>query len=154
MTAYYVYWIVSDTHRSYIGATIDPRRRLRQHNSELVGGARRTRGGLWHFQCIVSGFRTWKEALQAEWAFKYHSRHCRGIPSRQSAIERVLAMPRWTSNSPPASEVPLVVEYEPTNYGHPPETLPSATSAKPVVHKAPRVGGKPKFKKNLHGVNY
>ena len=50
------------TNRSYIGATIDPRDV--SATIELAGGASHN-GGLWRFQCVVSGFRTWQEALQA-----------------------------------------------------------------------------------------
>jgi predicted GIY-YIG superfamily endonuclease len=116
--AFYVYWIVSDQ-RSYIGACVDPARRLRQHNSLLSGGARRTRGRVWHYKCVIRGFRTWREALQMEWAFKFHSRRCRSVAARQVALEGLMKRERWTSNAPLASEVPLEVEYDPTCYGTP-----------------------------------
>ena len=66
---HYVYWIRAGQ-RHYIGATVNPSRRLRQHNGELTGGAARTHGcGVWTIEKLVTGFRTWKEALQFEWAF-------------------------------------------------------------------------------------
>ena len=41
--AYFVYMLIScDQKRTYIGCTNDLRRRLRQHNGEIVGGARAT----------------------------------------------------------------------------------------------------------------
>lgn len=151
MTQYYVYWIVSDNKSSYIGATVDPRRRLRQHNGELVGGASRTRGKLWHFHRVIRGFRTWKEALQAEWALKYYSRRCRGIATREAAFDRVLSMTRWTSNSPLASEVPLDVECLPTQYGEPPDARPSESKGgRSTTGKT----SSRQFKRNLHGVRY
>ena len=111
--AYFVYWIVSGR-LSYIGATVAPHRRLRQHNGELAGGARRTRSRTdWRFKCIVSGFRTRQEALQFEWAFKYHSRRCRGVESRALAPTALMERERWTANAPLASDVPLRVEYDP-----------------------------------------
>ena len=114
---YYVYWIQSGR-RAYIGATVDPQKRLRQHNGEITGGAKCTRGrGPWHFHCVISGFRTWNEALQYEWAAKSCTRGSRGVRSREEALERLNLRTRWTSNSPLASEVPLVVEYTPTGYG-------------------------------------
>ena len=43
---WYVYLIVSTvTGRTYVGASTDPARRLRQHNGEITGGARSTTGG-------------------------------------------------------------------------------------------------------------
>ena len=114
--AFYVYWLVSvgpGKHpRSYIGATVDPARRLRQHNGDIRGGARRTRArDDWRPHCVIGGLRTWREALQFEWAFQYYSRRARGVASREEALRALLAKERWTSNSPPASEVPLTVEY-------------------------------------------
>lgn len=107
---FFVYWIVTEeTRRSYIGATVDLRRRIRQHNGELVGGARRTRRGRWRYHRIVGGFRTWREALQFEWAFKHVSRRARSIATRQKALEVLLRRERWTRNAPLARDVPLRV---------------------------------------------
>ena len=90
----YVYLIRAGA-RAYIGATVHPARRLRQHNGELAGGARRTRGrGPWHFHCVVVGFRTWREALQFEWAFKRATRRCRSDATRGAALDALLA--RWS----------------------------------------------------------
>lgn len=113
--AFYVYWITS-ANRSYIGATVDPARRLRQHCGEIKGGARRTRGRQWEFECVISGFRTWREALQFEWRFKYDSRRCRSRTSRRTALEGLLKRERWTVNSPLSIDVPLEVEFHPTRF--------------------------------------
>ena len=148
---YYCYWIVSGR-CNYIGATVDPKKRLKQHCGINVGGAQRTKGKLWTYKCVISGFRTWKEALQAEWSIKYHSRKCRSIESRRIALEKVLAMERWTSNAPLSSEVPLHVEYDPIQYGLPPENLPSPKKKKNILQKQTK--HKQRFKKNLLGVSY
>jgi predicted GIY-YIG superfamily endonuclease len=155
--AYYVYWITSER-RSYVGATVCPTKRLRQHNGELAGGARRTRGrGDWSFRCVVSGFRTWKEALQFEWAFKYHTSRCRCVASRKAALCALMARERWTSNAPPAADVPLEVEYDPTRYGGPPppaaqpgETTASSAAPCPGARARRKRG----WKRSLHGVAY
>ena len=149
---YFVYWIQSGP-RAYIGATVDPAKRLRQHNGEIVGGAARTRNrGPWRFQCVVSGFRTWKEALQFEWAAKYHSRRARGIEARRQALEALPLRERWTSNSPLASEVPLTFEHLPTRYGLPPvEYAPASEPAPAPRGRRKRQRG---FKKTLHTVRY
>lgn len=104
---FFVYWIRSGRH-SYVGATVDPDRRLRQHNRLISGGAKRTRGGMWSYHMLIYGFRTWREALQFEWALKHTFRRCRTIEARNLALETLLSKPRWTRNSPLATEVPLL----------------------------------------------
>jgi predicted GIY-YIG superfamily endonuclease len=152
MTKYYCYWIVSGR-SSYIGATVDPVKRLKQHCGVYVGGARRTKGKLWSYKCVISGFRTWKEALMFEWAAKFYSKNCRGMETRQNALENLMKRERWTSNSPLASEVLLTVEYNPTQYGMPPDKLPSPKVKKTQTTK-PFEKKKRVYKKRLHGVTY
>lgn len=148
MTIYYCYWIVSGQ-CNYIGATVDPRKRLRQHCGVISGGARRTRGKLWKFQCVISGFEEWRQALQFEWAAKYYSKGCRGVESRQRALDTLMTMERWTSNSPLACNVDLTVEHCPTQYGLPSNNIPHRPSAcKKNVRK------KTGYRKTLHGVTY
>ena len=54
MTAWHVYLLLNSTHtRTYVGATIDPIRRLRQHNQEIVGGARATSSDQWTHACVI-----------------------------------------------------------------------------------------------------
>lgn len=150
MASFYVYWIVSGN-RSYIGATVNPSRRLRQHNGEIKGGAHRTKDkGPWAFKCVISGFRTWKEALQFEWAFKYYSRRCRGYASREACLTALMSREKWTSNSPLASEIPLRVQNLPTEYGGPPDNY----SVK-VKERRTSVTTKPaRRRKKVHGVSY
>jgi predicted GIY-YIG superfamily endonuclease len=73
---YFVYVLQSEDpkHKSkvYIGYTVDMNHRLRQHNNELVGGARYTkRYGPWRVKAICKGFRTNIEALEFEWVHMY-----------------------------------------------------------------------------------
>lgn len=152
---FFVYWIQSGP-RAYIGATVDPRKRLRQHNGEILGGAIRTRNrGPWKFQCVVNGFRSWKEALQYEWAAKYYTRRCRSIAARRTAIEELNTRERWTSNSPLARDVPLTLEYEPTIYGGPPENYASRPQKKGVGSQCKTTATRRRgFKKTLRGVTY
>ena len=86
---YYCYLLHSTTSktRTYIGYTIDPKRRLRQHNGEITGGAKYTRGWRpWHHKLVVSGFKTSTEALQFEWAWKHpcRSRFLKGVRGRST----------------------------------------------------------------------
>ncbi len=64
---------------TYAGFTVDPARRLRQHNGELKGGARATtsrkaaHGGEWAFALIVhsDAFADRHLALSLEWHLKH-----------------------------------------------------------------------------------
>ena len=156
---YFVYWIASGS-RAYFGATVDPRRRLRQHNGELAGGAARTRGrGPWRFVRVTSGFRTWQEALQYEWAAKHCTRRCRGTATRRAALNALGRRERWTSNSPAAVEVPLVHRDDPTEYGASPELPAPAPAAAPASIPKPaskriRRRGRGRYKRTLLGVTY
>jgi predicted GIY-YIG superfamily endonuclease len=104
-----VYVLLLDTaEKTYVGATVDIDRRLRQHNSELAGGARYTTsqssGGIhkWTRVCYVEGFRTKQEALQFEWALKYHSRkistkhYSSPLKRRLFALQMLSTEEKWT----------------------------------------------------------
>ena len=108
-----VYWLISKTNsstRNYIGATTNITRRIRQHNREIKGGARRTRNRTWELVLYVQGFRTWRETLQFEWAFRHYSRSCRSVHTRRTALDQVMARERWTSRSPLSADVALEVK--------------------------------------------
>ena len=79
---------------TYIGATVDGDRRLRQHNGEIGGGAKATskRGLGWYRVCHVRGFGTWNAALSFEWHWKRFSKG-KGDPltRRQRGLDKTLA---------------------------------------------------------------
>jgi len=115
MSGFFVYVLQCSDGSTYVGATVDPDHRLRQHNGEIKGGAHATtmkvkRGCKWNRICCVTGFPDWVSALQFEWALKYYSRK---LPKRMGPLERrmrglkqILAFERPTSKSLAYSEWP------------------------------------------------
>ena len=106
--------------RAYCGMTNNLPRRVRQHNRELAGGARATAAGAGHWRVALAfcGFRTQREALQAEWRLKHPAgrRRRRRRGGGAAAVVRgvlgLLCTPgcRWTSRAPCAvADVPLLV---------------------------------------------
>jgi structure-specific endonuclease subunit SLX1 len=80
------------TRRTYIGCTNDPTRRLRQHNCEIKGGARATRGHTWRFRLTVHGFPTRRAALSFERAAKRRRMRKLATPAdNREAILRAMA---------------------------------------------------------------
>lgn len=58
--------------RIYVGYTIDFTRRLRQHNGEIVGGAKKTeKGRPWIPICHIKGFYDKSSALRFEWRIQH-----------------------------------------------------------------------------------
>jgi len=117
---FFVYLLESSCKRAtYVGATVNLDRRLRQHNKELVGGAHATgvkvaRGQTWRRVCHVTGFPTWQAALQFEWRFKQLTRMEPSSSSssqspldrRKAALQKLLALPQSTSKAIPYAEWP------------------------------------------------
>jgi predicted GIY-YIG superfamily endonuclease len=101
--------------RTYVGATIDPDRRLRQHNGELVGGARATAGDSWTRVCLVRGFPDERAALQFEWMWKHLTRKLRSaavLERRYKALKMLVELGKSsrTSMSFSSWSSPLVIE--------------------------------------------
>jgi predicted GIY-YIG superfamily endonuclease len=83
-----------DGKKTYVGATIDPNRRLRQHNGEIAGGARATHGRSWRRHFLVEGFPDEKSALRFEWRWKYLTRQAPGdtfLERRTHALSLLLS---------------------------------------------------------------
>ena len=108
---FFVYFIQSTNGSTYIGATIDLDKRIKQHNKELKGGATATsikvsRGEVWSYVCYVENFPSWNEALKFEWRWKQISRQIqkikptqKPIERRQEALEKLLKLDKPTSKA-------------------------------------------------------
>ena len=115
----YVYLLVSTNGNTYVGATVDLERRLRQHNKEIKGGAHATsiqvlKGEVWIRAAHVSGFPDWQAALQFEWRWKQLSRKLplkmNPLERRMKALKELLALERPTSKAVTYKEWPSLPE--------------------------------------------
>ena len=90
---------------TYNGSTNNPRRRLRQHNEEITGGAKFThgKGGGWEIYALISGFPDHKNTLSCEWRIKHPNgkpgkrdpHHC-GVRGRVIALNHIFTLDKWT----------------------------------------------------------
>lgn len=118
MTKWYCYMIKSGT-KTYVGKTNDLRRRLRQHNGLIKGGAKATRGkGPWRIVWYVRGFLTERHVLQFEWRLHNPPTRRFGIVGRTKCLLDVCKLPRCTSTAPPAFTTPLHVKIAPSIAAH------------------------------------
>jgi predicted GIY-YIG superfamily endonuclease len=115
---WFVYVLTSHaSRRPYIGKTNDLERRLRQHNGELVGGAKRTHRkntntDQWVRQLHLLGFPDERAALQFEWRMQYDVRKNAGVDSRAglTALDRAVKALRGVleRDTPTSGALPLV----------------------------------------------
>ena len=106
----YVYLLLSTPLRksTYVGATVDLDRRLRQHNKEIKGGAHATgikvdEGNIWIRSVYVRGFPDWKSTLQFEWRWKQLTRKIftfkDPLQRRMIALKKLLNLDRPTTKA-------------------------------------------------------
>jgi structure-specific endonuclease subunit SLX1 len=106
----FVYLLVSTKGNTYVGATVNLNRRLRQHNKEIKGGAKATnakvsQGEIWKRALHVSGFPDWQAALHFEWRWKQLTRKLSlnlvPLERRIMALKTLLELPQTTLKAKP-----------------------------------------------------
>ena len=115
---FYCYMLYTNKNQTYIGATVDVDRRLRQHNKEIKGGAHATamrvgQGFTWSRSCYVT-LPEWKTALQFEWRWKQLGRtrfkHLHPIQRRLYALKYLLSLEKPTTAAIPYAMYPTPPE--------------------------------------------
>ena len=92
----YLLQSISNSRKTYFGYTVNPKRRLRQHNGEIVGGAKRTRRARpWKMMLFISGFIDNHQALSFEWHLHHPPRRGSNLKGRLRIITEVAKMNKW-----------------------------------------------------------
>ena len=113
--SFFVYLLLSSDNSTYVGATVDLNRRLRQHKKEIKGGAHATgakveKGEVWIRACHVEGFPDWQSALQFEWRWKQLTRKItisvHPLHRRMIALKQLLNLERPTTKAKAYTEWP------------------------------------------------
>jgi predicted GIY-YIG superfamily endonuclease len=94
-------YIIANGNNTYNGYTVNLKRRIRQHNGELKGGARATlilhnSGSLWTYLVIMTS-KIWSKvrAMQHEWTIRYPTRKkprpgmYQGVYGRLKSLEKI-----------------------------------------------------------------
>lgn len=94
--------------RTYNGYTVNPQKRIRQHNQEIKGGAIYTKkwgNKSWEYIALIKGFPDKHNALQCEWRIK-HPAPKKVRPAKYNSpdgriigLNEILHMNQWTSKS-------------------------------------------------------
>jgi predicted GIY-YIG superfamily endonuclease len=108
---------------TYVGSTVAPARRIKQHNRVITGGAKATKKDQpWEMLLILHGFLTWSAALH----FEYVWQHIYTAPATKAQMEKLEGYPFWGTrgtvrrrlfelytmlNMPPWSSEQLTITY-------------------------------------------
>ncbi len=117
--------------RTYVGCTNNFARRIRQHNGEITGGAKYTRGNSWAPVVTIEGFADdQRHALQFEWRLKERNRGGRGgrvkgraanggggplagsgVDRRVASLHRTLGLEKVTAKAPPLQDTQISLQW-------------------------------------------
>jgi len=103
----YILQNIENEKKIYIGYTINPSRRIRQHIQEIKGGAKYTKNTKdtksWRMIIIIKGFPNMINALQFEWRLKHPDNKKRSkyysIVDAIHGLQKILNLDKWTNNS-------------------------------------------------------
>jgi predicted GIY-YIG superfamily endonuclease len=104
----YILYNKEDLNKTYVGMTNNIKRRIRQHNGLLVGGAKYTSKYSptnWNYLLILEGCPDNINSFQCEWRFKYpnNNRKKSGkkdpVNKLNSIINLLLTADKWTNSS-------------------------------------------------------
>ena len=124
-----------DGDQTYNGYTINLRRRLRQHNGELRGGAKATkrgRRGSWRYIAVLTCPEwTAQRAMQHEWTIKYPTRRKPRPREYQGSRGRILSLEKVCAQIPDDEPTSMYIHHD---YMHIVQSLniPGHISIKPL----------------------
>lgn len=113
----YCCYIIENGRSTYVGITNNRVKRLRQHNSEISGGAKYTssRGPGWKYVCVITNLDK-ITSMQLEWAIKHEQPvNASGITNRLRKMVSVLNKDRFTKKAPETTTLDLQIEWHGTH---------------------------------------
>jgi predicted GIY-YIG superfamily endonuclease len=106
--------------RTYIGYTVDPKRRIRQHNGEITGGAKRTiKARPWQMICYIEGFPNQRTGLQYEWINNHPKTKRWNVNGRLKTMAETLLKERFTKTAPFSRDLNLTIHWLESGYSMP-----------------------------------
>ena len=122
--------------RTYIGYTVNPQRRIKQHNmGKSGGGAWKTSGrGPWDMVLIVHGFPNDVAGLRFEWAWQHPTssrrlKHVKKKMKNEKEFDSKLRIMTEMLNTGPWNRLPLTIQWLKQEYAR-----PFPVNTQPPVH--------------------